>query len=110
MFRGREMAHPEIARAHIDKMVETLADVAEVEQVARFEGRNMFAILAPNKEALKLRAKTRAAQIKNRKLPKRLHERLQRSGAAEQAAVEAAAAAATSKEEEASASRAVAAD
>ena len=72
MFRGREMAHPEIARAHIDKMVETLADVAEVEQVARFEGRNMFAILAPNKEALKLRAKTRAAQIKEQEAAKEL--------------------------------------
>jgi len=111
MFRGREMAHPEIARAHIDKMVETLADVAEVEQVARFEGRNMFAILAPNKEALKLRAKTRAAQIKEQEAAKEAARAASAERAAEQAAVEAAAAAATSaKEEEASASEAVAAD
>ena len=91
MLRGREMAHPEIARAHIDKMVETLADVAEVEQVARFEGRNMFAILAPNKEALKLRAKTRAAQIREQEAAKEAARVASAERAAEQAAAAAAA-------------------
>lgn len=46
-FRGREMAHPEVARAKFDAIIEELADVAIVEQSYRMEGRTMNIILAP---------------------------------------------------------------
>lgn len=46
-FRGREMAHPEVARARFDAIIEELADVAIVEQSYRMEGRTMHIILAP---------------------------------------------------------------
>jgi translation initiation factor IF-3 len=46
-FRGREMAHPEVARARFDTIIEELADVAIVEQSYRMEGRTMHIILAP---------------------------------------------------------------
>ena len=47
MFRGREITHPEMARHLIDRLLEMVSDFAEVEQTAKFEGRNMIMILAP---------------------------------------------------------------
>jgi translation initiation factor IF-3 len=55
-FRGREAAHPEIARAQIDRIVKSLTDIAVVEQGPAMEGRAMFAVLARS------RAATAAAQ------------------------------------------------
>lgn len=48
MFRGREMAHPEVGREVLDDVIEEIGDDAIVEQQPRMEGRNMFMILAPN--------------------------------------------------------------
>ena len=47
MFRGREIAHPEQARVLVDKLLEMVGEEAQVEQPAKFEGRNMTMILAP---------------------------------------------------------------
>lgn len=47
MFRGREITHPEQARMLLDKLLELVGDEAQVEQSAKFEGRNMTMILAP---------------------------------------------------------------
>jgi translation initiation factor IF-3 len=47
MFRGREITHPEMARQLVDRLLELVTDFAEVEQSAKFEGRNMILILAP---------------------------------------------------------------
>jgi translation initiation factor IF-3 len=48
MFRGREITHPDQARILIDKVLEMVGDEAQVEQPAKFEGRNMTMVLAPN--------------------------------------------------------------
>lgn len=48
-FRGREMAHPEMAAKLLDKVIEAAADVGIVEQPYRMEGRTMTMILAPSK-------------------------------------------------------------
>jgi len=50
-FRGREAAHPEIARAQIDRIVKSLNDIAIVEQGPMMEGRAMFAVLARSRSA-----------------------------------------------------------
>jgi translation initiation factor IF-3 len=52
-FRGREMAHPEVARDRFDKIIALLADVAVVEQGYRMEGRTMNIILAPKSDKTK---------------------------------------------------------
>ncbi len=49
MFRGREMAHPELGRALLEHIVKIVQDIAAVEQMPRMEGRNMFLMLAPKK-------------------------------------------------------------
>jgi len=47
MFRGREITHPEQARLLIDRLLELLGEGVQVEQPAKFEGRNMTMLLAP---------------------------------------------------------------
>lgn len=47
MFRGRELAHPEIAQRLCRQLAQELDDCAVVERNARLEGRNMTMILSP---------------------------------------------------------------
>jgi len=47
MFRGREITHPEQARLLLDRVLALVGDEVQVEQSAKFEGRNMTLILAP---------------------------------------------------------------
>jgi len=46
-FRGRELAHPQVAQQLLDRIVNELKDEAVVEQGSRLEGRTMFLLLAP---------------------------------------------------------------
>lgn len=50
-FRGREITYPEIAREQMDRIIEELNDVADVEQRPAMEGRTMLMVLAPAKDA-----------------------------------------------------------
>src|SRR5204862_6697251 len=45
-FRGREMAHPEIDRRILERLVQELADVAIAETMPRMEGNQMHTILS----------------------------------------------------------------
>jgi translation initiation factor IF-3 len=47
VFRGREMAHTELGRRILDRVIEDLEDVATVEQLPKQEGRNMTMVLGP---------------------------------------------------------------
>jgi translation initiation factor IF-3 len=47
MFRGREMVHPEIGRAILERVAEQLKDVSVIEKPPNMEGRFLSAILAP---------------------------------------------------------------
>ena len=49
-FRGREMAHQEIGMRQIERIKTDLADLANVEQMPKMEGRQMVMILAPSKK------------------------------------------------------------
>jgi translation initiation factor IF-3 len=46
-FRGREMSHPEIGKAQMEKLTQAVADVASVERPPVMEGRRMTMLLAP---------------------------------------------------------------
>lgn len=50
MFRGRQMAHPELGRVVLDRVVEELADVAKLESHPMMEARSMTMVLAPTKQ------------------------------------------------------------
>jgi translation initiation factor IF-3 len=47
MFRGRQIAHPELGRQVVTRVAQELSDVAKVEADAKFEGKFMTMILAP---------------------------------------------------------------
>lgn len=49
MFRGRQMAHPEIGREVLIRVAQALEDVGRVEADPLLEGRNMTMILAPRR-------------------------------------------------------------
>jgi len=48
-FRGREMTHPELGEEVLRHFIELVADVGQVEEEARVEGRNMTMVLAPKR-------------------------------------------------------------
>lgn len=49
MFRGRQMAHPELGREVLDRVASVVEDVGKVETAATMEGRNMTMVLAPRR-------------------------------------------------------------
>lgn len=49
-FRGREMAHTEIGRKLLDRLVNDLRDHAAIEQNPLMEGRQMVMMFAPKKK------------------------------------------------------------
>ena len=51
MFRGREMAHPELGKRILDRVADTVVNTARVEVVPKLDGRNMIMVLAPDKRA-----------------------------------------------------------
>ncbi|MCO5132623.1 MAG: translation initiation factor IF-3 [Xanthobacteraceae bacterium] len=46
-YRGREMAHQDIGTKLLDKVKSEVAELAKVEQDAKFEGRQVVMVLAP---------------------------------------------------------------
>jgi translation initiation factor IF-3 len=51
MFRGREVAHPELGRKILDHVAEEVVHLARVEVYPKLDGRNMTMMLAPDKKA-----------------------------------------------------------
>ncbi|GAI46062.1 unnamed protein product, partial [marine sediment metagenome] len=47
MFRGREMAHQELGRQLLDRIIQDTVDVSEVEKAPKKEGRFIFMVLTP---------------------------------------------------------------
>jgi translation initiation factor IF-3 len=64
MFRGREVAHPELGMKILENVAESAKDLAKVEAAPKLDGRNMVMVLAPDKrvqDAAKRRAAADAA-------------------------------------------------
>ncbi len=61
MFRGREVAHPELGMKILDNVAKQVVDTAKVEAAPKLDGRNMIMVLAPDKRAQDA-AKRRAAE------------------------------------------------
>ena len=47
MFRGREMAHPELGRRILERVAERVAEIAIIESAPKQDGRNMTMVLNP---------------------------------------------------------------
>ncbi|HEX4490603.1 MAG TPA: translation initiation factor IF-3 [Acidimicrobiia bacterium] len=53
MFRGREMAHPEIGRKILERVAEMVTEFATIESAPRQDGRNMTMVLNPLRKPAK---------------------------------------------------------
>lgn len=47
MFRGRQVAHPELGKEVLDRVANELAEIGKIETDVKLEGKNMTMILAP---------------------------------------------------------------
>jgi translation initiation factor IF-3 len=83
MFRGREMAHVDLGRRILDRLVEELGETIVVEMMPKQEGRNMIMVIAPNKRYAEQQAKLAKNEEDNE-----LAEPLPEAGVAAEVAVE----------------------
>ena len=49
-YRGREMAHQDLGQDVLTRIREDLAEIAQVEQFPKLEGRQMIMVLAPKRK------------------------------------------------------------
>jgi translation initiation factor IF-3 len=49
MFRGREVAHPELGMKILEKVAEQVREIAVIEASPKLDGRNMTMVLAPSR-------------------------------------------------------------
>ena len=61
MFRGREVAHPELGKAILDRIADDVGSLAKIEAAPKLDGRNMVMVLAPDKRAQAAATKAAAA-------------------------------------------------
>jgi translation initiation factor IF-3 len=47
MFRGRQMAHPELGKVVLERVAEVLGEIGKIEQDPKLEGRNMTMLMTP---------------------------------------------------------------
>jgi len=52
MYRGREMAHPELGRELLQRIIQELAPFGAVEYIPKQEGRNLVTVVAPHSKQL----------------------------------------------------------
>ena len=50
MFRGREVTHPDYGRRQLERLVEEVKDLAQVEMMPKMAGRFMTMVIAPIKK------------------------------------------------------------
>ena len=60
-FRGREIAHSEIGRQVLQRLIQDISDLGTVENRGRLEGHTLTAILAPKKQAQHSRPQSSSA-------------------------------------------------
>ena len=67
MFRGREVAHPELGMKILDQVAVHNADLAKVEASPKLDGRNMVMVLAPDKRVQAEAARRKALEAEDAK-------------------------------------------
>jgi translation initiation factor IF-3 len=63
-FMGRQIAHPEFGKEIMQKVVDALGNLSKIEREAHFEGKQLIAILSPDKSAAK---KTISPEIEDKR-------------------------------------------
>lgn len=53
-FKGRQIVHPEFGHEVLDKVIQAVLDIARVEKEAHFEGKQLLALIIPEKKKRKI--------------------------------------------------------
>lgn len=69
VFRGREMAHPEIGKRIVKKIIESLADLATTDETPKIMGRSLSVTLMPG--AKKMKEKKRESENETEQVGKK---------------------------------------
>ena len=69
MFRGREMAHTDLGRKILDRLLADLGETIVVESFPKQEGRNMIMVIGPNKRYVEAQAKEAAKLARESEQP-----------------------------------------
>jgi translation initiation factor IF-3 len=59
MFRGRELSHQELGLKILNRVADTVHEIAKVEAAPKVDGRNMIMVLAPDRRAQQAAAKAK---------------------------------------------------
>lgn len=62
VFRGREMAHPQMGKLVLDRVVEQCKDISAVETTPSLEGKRMFMLIAPRPNVMQKAVAAKKAQ------------------------------------------------
>jgi translation initiation factor IF-3 len=65
MFRGREITHQDLALKLVQKVIDSLKDIAVVEQTPGMDGRRMVAVLAQSPSAKTAKSKEKVQETQN---------------------------------------------
>ena len=65
-FIGRQITHPEFGKEIMKKVVDALSDISKMERAEHFEGKQLIAILSPERK--KIRPKEEKNEEKNKEL------------------------------------------
>jgi translation initiation factor IF-3 len=68
-FRGREIAHPEIGRRILERLISEVSEIAVAENMPRMEGNSMHVILGPRPGAGAPKKPAPAPQAQQRRTP-----------------------------------------
>lgn len=63
VFRGREMAHPQVGKSVLDRVVERCKDLSAVEAAPNLDGRRMTMLIAPKPGVVQKAIATKKAQV-----------------------------------------------
>lgn len=63
-FRGRQITHPEFGHDIIRKVIEALADISKVERDAHLEGKQLVALLSPERKKQNAEEKDQKISVK----------------------------------------------
>lgn len=64
-FRGREMAHQDYGRRLLDRMIQDLGEVADIEQPLKMEGNTMSVVFVAKKKKVVAKPKAPASEVEN---------------------------------------------
>ncbi len=70
LFRGRERAHTDIAKQHLDRLAEEVVEMGKVEVPPKMEGYRMIMVLAPTPKAMAEKERRERLQEEEKKARK----------------------------------------